>query len=65
VARSLAHGLPLTAYEARVAQVELLTARGDPASRPLARKALALADQGGYQVVVPRLQALTAVPPAK
>jgi tetratricopeptide (TPR) repeat protein len=53
VARSLAHGLPLTAYEARVAQVELLTARGDPASRPRARKALALADQGGYQVVVP------------
>jgi Flp pilus assembly protein TadD len=65
VARSLAEGLPLTAYEGRLAQVELRAARGDPASRPLAREALALADQGGYLVVVPRLRALTTVPPAK
>jgi Flp pilus assembly protein TadD len=64
VARSLAEGLPLTAYEARLAQVELHAARGDPTTRPLAREALALADQGGYLVVVPRLRALTATPPA-
>jgi tetratricopeptide (TPR) repeat protein len=65
VARSLAEGLPLSAYEARLAQVELLTALGDPAARSLARKALALAEQGGYLVVVPGLQALTTLPPAK
>ena len=64
VRRSLAEGLPLTAYEARLAQVELLTARGDPGARPLALKALTLAEQGGYLVVVPRLQALATGPPA-
>ena len=63
VARSLAEGLPLTAYEARLAQVELCAARGDPASRQLAGEALTLAELGGYLVVVPRLRALTAVPP--
>jgi hypothetical protein len=59
----LAEGLPLTAYEARLARVELCAARGDPASRPLAGEALTLAELGGYLVVVPRLRALTAVPP--
>jgi tetratricopeptide (TPR) repeat protein len=64
LARSLAEGLPLTAYEARAAQVELLAARGQEAARPLAREAMALAEQGGYLVVMPRLQALTKVPPS-
>ena len=62
IARSLAEGLPLTAYEARAAQVELLAARGQEASRPLAREAMALAEQGGCLVVMPRLRALTTVP---
>jgi hypothetical protein len=34
IARSLAEGLPLTGYEARAAQAELLAARGDEAARP-------------------------------
>jgi Flp pilus assembly protein TadD len=58
LARSLAEGLPLTAYDARLAQAELLSARGDPAAGPLAREALALAERGGCLVVVPRLRAL-------
>ena len=62
IARSLAEGLPLTAYEARAAQVELLAARGEQAARSLAREALALAEQGGCLVVVPRLRALTTMP---
>ena len=62
IARSLAEGLPLTAYEARAAQVELLAARGEQAARSLAREALPLAEQGGCLVVVPRLRALTTVP---
>lgn len=63
IVRSLAEGLPLTAYEARAAQVELLAARGEEAARPLAREAMALAKQGGCLAVVPRLRALTTVPP--
>jgi hypothetical protein len=62
IARSLADGLPLTAYEARAAQVELLAARGEKAARPLARETLA--EQGGCLAVVPRLRALIAVPPS-
>jgi DNA-binding SARP family transcriptional activator/tetratricopeptide (TPR) repeat protein len=64
IARSLAEGLPLTAYEARAAQVELLAARGQEAAWPLAREAMALAEQGGCLAVVSRLQALTTVPPS-
>jgi tetratricopeptide (TPR) repeat protein len=64
IARSLAGGLPLTAYEARAAQVELLAARGEEAARSLAREAMALAEQGGCLVVIPRLRALTTVPPS-
>jgi tetratricopeptide (TPR) repeat protein len=64
IARSLAKGLPLTAYEARAAQVELLAARGEETARPLARETLALAEQGGCLTVVPRLQALTTAPPS-
>jgi pimeloyl-ACP methyl ester carboxylesterase len=64
IARSLAEGLPLTAYEARAAQVELLAARGEEAAWPLAREAMALAEQGGCLAVVSRLRALTTVPPS-
>jgi len=42
--------------------VELLAARGEQAALSLAREALALAEQGGCLVVVPRLRALTTVP---
>jgi tetratricopeptide (TPR) repeat protein len=65
VVRSLAAGLPLTAYDARLAEVELLAARGDPAARVLAGQALTLAERGGYLVVVPRLQALAAAAPTR
>jgi DNA-binding SARP family transcriptional activator len=64
LARSLAEGLPLTAYEARAAQVELLAARGEEAARPLAHEAMALAEQGGCLVVMPRLRTLTTAPPS-
>jgi DNA-binding SARP family transcriptional activator len=64
VTRSLAEGLPLTAYEARAAQVELLAARGVEAARSLAREAMALAEQGGCLAVVPRLRAFTTAPPS-
>jgi tetratricopeptide (TPR) repeat protein len=61
--RSLAEDVPLPAYEARLAQVELLAARGDPRAPRLARKALALAEAGGYLALVPRLRALAGPPP--
>jgi hypothetical protein len=64
IARLLAEGLPLTAYEARAAQVELLAARGEEAARPLARETLALAERGGCLTLVPRLRALTTAPPS-
>jgi tetratricopeptide (TPR) repeat protein len=64
IARSLAEGLPLTTYEARAAQVELLAARGEETASSLARKALALAEQGGCLTVMPRLRALTTAPPS-
>jgi DNA-binding SARP family transcriptional activator len=62
--RSLAEDVPLPAYEARLAQVELLAARGDPRAPRLARKALALAEAGGYLALVPRLHAIVAALPA-
>ncbi len=62
--RSLAEDVPLPAYEARLAQVELLAARGDPRAPRLARKALALAEAGGYLALVPRLRAIVAALPA-
>jgi DNA-binding SARP family transcriptional activator len=52
------------AYKARAAQVELLAARGEEAAWPLAREAMALAEQGGCLAVVSRLRALTTVPPS-
>jgi hypothetical protein len=64
IARSLVDGLPLSTYETRAAQVELLAARGEEAAGPLAREAMALAEQGGCLAVMPRLQALTTVPPS-
>jgi hypothetical protein len=62
VTRSLAEGLPLTADEARTAQVELLAARGEQAARSLAHEAMALAEQGGCLTVLPRLRAVITAP---
>lgn len=47
VARALADGPPLGHYEARLANVELASARGDDTTAALAQAALELADTGG------------------
>jgi tetratricopeptide (TPR) repeat protein len=49
VARALAEGPPLGHYEARLAEVELAAATGDPAAATLAREALRRADAGGMR----------------
>lgn len=58
VRRALAQGPPLGHYEGRLAQVELAAARGEPATRALARDALRLADAGGMSQGRERLAAL-------
>ena len=55
VARALALGPPLGQYEARLAEVELLTAAGDPAAPARAATALARAREGGHAVSIGRL----------
>ncbi|GEC21232.1 hypothetical protein PHY01_35150 [Pseudonocardia hydrocarbonoxydans] len=60
VARALATGPPLGHFEARLAEVELLAARGDPAVAARAAAALAAARDGGHAVSVARLAGLSA-----
>jgi tetratricopeptide (TPR) repeat protein len=59
VARALALGPPLGQYEARLAQVELLAARGDPRTSERAAVALVLACDGGHTVSAGRLAELS------
>lgn len=56
---ALAVGPPLGHFEARLAQVEMLAARGDPRAGPLAARALVLACDGGHLVSVDRLTSLS------
>jgi hypothetical protein len=49
VARALAVGPPLGHYEARLAEVELAAARGDPRTVELAEAARRLALAGGHR----------------
>jgi tetratricopeptide (TPR) repeat protein len=62
VGRALALGPPLGHYEARLAAVELLAARGDPAAPGRAATALAAARTGGHLVSVDRLAELSGSP---
>jgi len=62
VAQALAQGPPLSQFDARLAQVELAAARGDPAAPRLARVALDLAQRAGHLVNVPRLHSLAGPP---
>lgn len=55
VARALGVGPPLGHYEARLAEVELLAARGDPGTPERAVAALARARDGGHVVSARRL----------
>jgi DNA-binding SARP family transcriptional activator/tetratricopeptide (TPR) repeat protein len=59
VARALAVGPPIGQYEARLAQVELLAAEGDPTTPERAAVALALAHDGGHTVSAGRLAELS------
>lgn len=59
VERALAVGPPLGQYEARLARVELLAARGDPTTPERAAAALALARDGGHTVSAGRLAELS------
>jgi DNA-binding SARP family transcriptional activator len=61
VARSLALGPPLGHYEARLAEVELVAARGDDRCAALAAAALERARAGGHAVSLPRLLELSGV----
>ncbi len=58
VARALAIGPPLGHHEARLAEAELAAARGADGHPAIAGAALALAEQAGYTVLVPRLRVL-------
>lgn len=58
VERALGEGPPLGHFEARLAQVELAAARGDPAVVELARKALELAAAAGVKQGAERLAEL-------
>jgi tetratricopeptide (TPR) repeat protein len=60
VHRALAEGPPLGHYEARLAEVELAAARGDPATPELAAAALSQADAAGMRQSRDRLVALAA-----
>jgi DNA-binding SARP family transcriptional activator/tetratricopeptide (TPR) repeat protein len=60
VARALAIGPPLGHYEARLADAELLAARGDPATRERAASALGRALSGGHAASAARLAELAA-----
>lgn len=61
VERALAVGPPLGHYEARLAHVELLSARGDPRVQPVAAAALDLARDGGHLASADRLAELSGV----
>jgi tetratricopeptide (TPR) repeat protein len=58
VARALAEAFPANRPEAGLAKAELAAARGVPDAAAIAREALALAEQVGYMVIVPRLRQL-------
>ena len=58
VHRALAEGPPLGHFEARLAEVELAAARGDPATAELARAALYKADAAGMRQFRDRLDRL-------
>jgi tetratricopeptide (TPR) repeat protein len=58
VARALALGPPLGHHEARLAEVELAAARGDPGCTDLAVAALRRAEADGHLVSAPRLAQL-------
>ncbi len=59
VRAALAGGTPLTRFEARWAQAELLASRGDEQGcRTVATTALDAAQHGGYLILVPRLREL-------
>jgi tetratricopeptide (TPR) repeat protein len=60
VRRALAEGPPLGHFEARLAEVELAAACGDPATTRLAATALRIADAAGMQQDRGRLVALAA-----
>ncbi len=62
MARALALGPPLGHYEARLAEVELLDAAGDPATPARAATALARAREGGHAVSTGRLAELAGGP---
>ena len=59
VARALAEAFPTNRPEASLAQAELAAARGAADAVAIAREALALAEQAGYMVIVPRLRHLS------
>jgi tetratricopeptide (TPR) repeat protein len=58
VARALAEAFPVNRPEAGLAKAELAAARGAADAAVIAREALALAEQMGYMVIVPRLRQL-------
>ncbi len=58
VARALAEAFPSNRPEAELARAELAAARGAADAAAIAREALALAEQVGYTVIVPRLRQL-------
>ncbi|MEX1278712.1 MAG: tetratricopeptide repeat protein, partial [Chloroflexota bacterium] len=58
VDRALAEAFPSNRPEAELARAELAAARGAADAAAIAREALALAEQVGYMVVVPRLRQL-------
>lgn len=60
VRRALSTGPPLGHFEARLAEVELAAARGDPARGTLASAALTLAQASGHAASAPRLAELSA-----
>lgn len=59
VAQAMAEaGIPLTQYEARLAQAELAVARGDPDALEITAEALALAEGGSHLASAARLREL-------
>ncbi|HEY2220706.1 BTAD domain-containing putative transcriptional regulator [Actinomycetospora sp.] len=62
VERALTLGPPLGHYEARLADVELHAARGDPATPRLAATALRHATKNGHRVTIHRLVELAGTP---
>jgi DNA-binding SARP family transcriptional activator/DNA-binding transcriptional ArsR family regulator len=61
VKRALAEAIPLTQYEARLANAELAVVRADPDARMIAAEALELAEAGGHLLSATRLKELLEV----